>query len=288
MARPGPVAVAAALVPAAVLAVDPGGLAPFGPVKWLLVPALTFGVLAWLAHERRLRWASWPMWAWATFRAVTAAATLQEPFAFHGTDAGFEPVTLPAPFAFSGVLHTHPDGGFVYAASVRRPPSSPELVLLRSLDGRTWEREPAGIAGIADVQSIGIVDGHLAVLSQIDRGAVFARLDAGGWDVTPLGDLLGVPSANGAWVSASSMGPLGVVAGVVTHVDPDRGPVHSILSSRDGREWSVQPLDELVDGNVRNITQIAVTGDRVGVSVAVGPANGMGLSRIVALVGTPR
>lgn len=257
MARPGPAAVAAALVPAAVLAVDPGGLAPFGPVKWLLVPALTFGVLAWLAHERRLRWASWPMWAWATFLAVTAAAAA----------VGLDPL---------------------YAASVRRPPSPPELVLLRSLDGRTWEREPAGIAGIADVQSIGIVDGHLAVLSQIGRGAVFARLGAGGWDVTPLGDLLGMPTANGAWVSASSMGPLGVVAGVVAHVDSDRGPVHSILSSRDGREWSVQPVDELVDGNVRNITQIAVTGDRVGVSVAVGPANGMGLSRIVALVGTPQ
>jgi hypothetical protein len=64
----------AAIPPVAVLAVDPGGLAPFGPVKWLLLPAAVLAAIASVGPGRRLdrRLAA----AWAAFLAVVGLAAV--------------------------------------------------------------------------------------------------------------------------------------------------------------------------------------------------------------------
>jgi len=53
--RPG-VGVLAALAPVTMLAVDPAGWFPFGPVKWLAVSGLVLLGAALVAHERPVRW----------------------------------------------------------------------------------------------------------------------------------------------------------------------------------------------------------------------------------------
>src|SRR3954468_2282217 len=52
---PGPALVAAALVPLAVLVVDPAGWFPFGPVKWLVVSVLVPLGAALLWRDRPVR-----------------------------------------------------------------------------------------------------------------------------------------------------------------------------------------------------------------------------------------
>jgi O-antigen ligase len=76
---------AAALIVCAVVAVDPGGLAPFGPIKWLLVPALVLAAFATaptISAERRTTV------AWSVFlavAAVSAVAGLDPLYAWIGT-----------------------------------------------------------------------------------------------------------------------------------------------------------------------------------------------------------
>jgi len=67
--------VVAALPVAAVLAVDPGGLSPFGPVKWALVPTLVFLAVAVLpGRGRRLTVARATVVPWAVLLGVVALA----------------------------------------------------------------------------------------------------------------------------------------------------------------------------------------------------------------------
>ena len=87
MRRPGPGGVLAALPPLAVLAVDPGGAAPFGPAKWLVVPALGLAGIAAVA-TRRVRVAPAPTVAWAALLLVVLAAAaggLDPLYAWTGT-----------------------------------------------------------------------------------------------------------------------------------------------------------------------------------------------------------
>lgn len=66
---------AAALLAAAVLGFDPGGVSPFGPVKWLVIPTLVLGgVAAASAGRRPLRIARGPALAWVAFLAIVALA----------------------------------------------------------------------------------------------------------------------------------------------------------------------------------------------------------------------
>jgi O-antigen ligase/Flp pilus assembly protein TadD len=78
-----------AVVPAAaVLAVDPGGLAPFGPAKWLVLTTLVLAAGAWVALDRPLRVAPRPTLAWLAFLAVAALAAafgLDHVYAWTGT-----------------------------------------------------------------------------------------------------------------------------------------------------------------------------------------------------------
>jgi tetratricopeptide (TPR) repeat protein len=78
-----------AVVPAAaVLAIDPGGLAPFGPAKWLVITTLVLGATAWSTLERPLRVARRPTLAWLAFLvvvAIAAAGGLDPLYAWTGT-----------------------------------------------------------------------------------------------------------------------------------------------------------------------------------------------------------
>ncbi|MCU1484760.1 MAG: hypothetical protein JWN67_1506, partial [Actinomycetia bacterium] len=66
----------AAVPVVAVLAIDPGGLAPFGPAKWLALTTLLLVVAAWVALDRPLRIAPRPTLAWGAFLAVVVVAAL--------------------------------------------------------------------------------------------------------------------------------------------------------------------------------------------------------------------
>jgi O-antigen ligase/cytochrome c-type biogenesis protein CcmH/NrfG len=67
-------AVVAAALPVGALVVDPGGLAPFGPAKWLVVPAIVLASAAAVSWRGRLRLARRPLVAWVLFLVVTAVA----------------------------------------------------------------------------------------------------------------------------------------------------------------------------------------------------------------------
>ncbi len=79
----------AALPVAAVLAVDPWGLAPFGPLKWALVSAIVLATVVVLpGRGRPLTLARRPARAWLVFLAVVAAAAafgLDPLYAWTGT-----------------------------------------------------------------------------------------------------------------------------------------------------------------------------------------------------------
>lgn len=78
MQRRGLAAVGGAL-PLGALLVDPGGLAPFGPVKWMAVPALvlaTAAVALRRAGDRPIALARAPMLAWGAFGVVVVVAAL--------------------------------------------------------------------------------------------------------------------------------------------------------------------------------------------------------------------
>ncbi|MGI8684952.1 MAG: O-antigen ligase family protein, partial [Acidimicrobiales bacterium] len=67
----------AALPVAAVVAVDPWGLAPFGPLKWALVSAIVLGAVALLpGRGRPFTLARRPARAWLVFLAVVAVAAV--------------------------------------------------------------------------------------------------------------------------------------------------------------------------------------------------------------------
>ncbi|HYD09765.1 MAG TPA: O-antigen ligase family protein [Acidimicrobiales bacterium] len=66
--------VLAALVVAAVVAVDPVGLAPFGPLRWALVPTLVLAALATTTHVRVPRAIAI---GWALFLALVAVAAVR-------------------------------------------------------------------------------------------------------------------------------------------------------------------------------------------------------------------
>src|SRR5688500_4216748 len=68
-------AASAGLVGAAVLAFDPGGLAPFGPVKWMLVPSLVLAGVAAAAGSGRMLVARHATLAWAAFLLWVALAS---------------------------------------------------------------------------------------------------------------------------------------------------------------------------------------------------------------------
>ena len=66
-------------LPVGALLVDPGGLAPFGPVKWLAVPAFVLAgtaVALRSAGDRPVTLARAPMLAWGAFGAVVVVAAL--------------------------------------------------------------------------------------------------------------------------------------------------------------------------------------------------------------------
>jgi O-antigen ligase/Flp pilus assembly protein TadD len=71
---------------AALCAVDPSGLAPFGPAKWALVPTLVLLGFAALAHEGRLRLdGARALAAFVAWTAVCAAFGLDGLYAWTGT-----------------------------------------------------------------------------------------------------------------------------------------------------------------------------------------------------------
>ncbi|MEY2474687.1 MAG: hypothetical protein QOG87_2 [Actinomycetota bacterium] len=78
MERRGLAALAVAL-PVGALVVDPGGLAPFGPVKWLVVPTLVLAATAVALRstgDRPIVLARRPMLAWGAFLAVVVVAAM--------------------------------------------------------------------------------------------------------------------------------------------------------------------------------------------------------------------
>lgn len=75
-----------ALPVAAVVAIDPSGLAPFGPIKWALVPALVLAGIALLLRDGRLRIGrGWALPAFVGWTAVTAGVGLDGLYAWTGT-----------------------------------------------------------------------------------------------------------------------------------------------------------------------------------------------------------
>lgn len=75
-------------LPASVLVIDPGGLAPFGPAKWMVVPTLVLGGAAAVVWGERVRVARRPLVAWGVFLAlvaVAAAVGLDPLYAWIGT-----------------------------------------------------------------------------------------------------------------------------------------------------------------------------------------------------------
>jgi O-antigen ligase len=72
--RIAPRTVAMGAVPVAALAVDPGGLAPFGPAKWLALPTCLLGAAALVAWGKGIGVVRPTVMAWAGFLLVAAAA----------------------------------------------------------------------------------------------------------------------------------------------------------------------------------------------------------------------
>ena len=66
----------AAVPAAAVVAVDPGGLSPFGPMKWALVPALVTSGLASVLWTGGAKLARLPTMLWAAFLVTASIAAL--------------------------------------------------------------------------------------------------------------------------------------------------------------------------------------------------------------------
>lgn len=75
----------AALPLASVFAVDPAGLAPFGPIKWLLVPVLVFAGVAWSLYEGRLAVTGVALPVFVGWTAVCASFGLDPLYAWTGT-----------------------------------------------------------------------------------------------------------------------------------------------------------------------------------------------------------
>lgn len=87
-------------------------------------------------------------------------AVLGRPFAFHSADGGatFERVTLPTgPQLFGGSSYVEPvAGGFTLVTTRQIDVASPsEVEVLRSIDGRTWDREAGAIPGVQHVAAVG-------------------------------------------------------------------------------------------------------------------------------------
>lgn len=77
-----------ALAPAAVLLIDPGGLAPFGPLKWMAAPAIVLAGVAGLRNRRRVLVARRPALVFAVFLVWTALAAVfgvEDLYAWIGT-----------------------------------------------------------------------------------------------------------------------------------------------------------------------------------------------------------
>jgi len=88
MERRSGVIVLAALLPLAVLAVDPWGWYPFGPGKWLLVSVLLpagTAALWWSRPRRSVRSVSWAAWGLVAWMAVAAAFGDDRVYAWVGT-----------------------------------------------------------------------------------------------------------------------------------------------------------------------------------------------------------
>ncbi|MBV8959806.1 MAG: O-antigen ligase family protein [Actinobacteria bacterium] len=80
--------VLAAALPVGALVVDPRGLAPFGPIKWLVVPALVLSAGTAALWGLPVRVARRPAWAGVAFGAVVvvaAAAGVDRVYAWTGT-----------------------------------------------------------------------------------------------------------------------------------------------------------------------------------------------------------
>ena len=220
-------------------------------------------------------------------------AVLGRPFAFHaaGGDAPFERVDVEAsPQLLGGGAYVEPTAdGFTLVTSRQADMTSPPQVeVVRSPDGRTWERQAGAIPGLQQVAAIGSVDGHLAVVGHGDPSSLYAELHPDGWRVTSLAEVLGVEvgADRGLFASSAAIGPLGVVVGV--GVPAGDGTEYRVLASRDGRTWSSDSLRELTGrDDLRGVSQIVMRGDRVAVSVRTGAPEQEVTGR-VAVVGTPR
>jgi hypothetical protein len=178
-----PGAVALALLPAtAVLGVDPGGLSPFGPVKWLAVPTLVFAAVALLRGERRSV-ARGPMLAFGIFVvvvAVAAAVAVDPVYAWIGTpERHFGALTwLLCGMAFAGgqMLHDHE------AAVVERVAIAVTAIVGMWVVAEVLGWEPIRLTGAGDrpvgpLGSSAFVGAATALLTPIAVGAALRAGD---------------------------------------------------------------------------------------------------------------
>jgi hypothetical protein len=211
-----------------------------------------------------------------------------EPFLFRA-DAGsdrFERASVPATLGVLGAPMIVADrDGFVLVGTDRKrvgpKVDRPQVVVLRSSDGRAWTPDAGALPGVDAVQATGTVDGHPAVVGSTPEGGTYAELWPEGWRVTSLSQLVG--AGKGSWVGAAAIGPLGVVVSIGEAKGDVTTP--SLLASRDGRTWSRTPVQDLL-GGPGDITRIVIKDDRAVVT-AVRHVEGR-TDQQVAVVGTPR
>jgi O-antigen ligase len=157
----------AVLPAAAILAVDPSGLAPFGPAKWLAIPTLVFAGAAALAATRPVRVARGVGWAWFGFLIAVAIAAL----------AGLDPV-----YGWIGTPERHL-GALAWL-----------LCAITFVAAHTLERREAIAVGLVATATIGIA-------------GLWAAVELAGWEpisLTGAGDRPVGPLGSSAFLGAAA------------------------------------------------------------------------------------
>jgi hypothetical protein len=162
-------------------------------------------------------------------------------------------------------------------------------VFWRSVDGRSWQQitPPAGLQYVVDVGAMG---DDLVVVGwdQMQRPVVAWGDGAGSWTEADLtGVLPGVQGIGGdfgeSWISAGSVGPLGVVLGVQMFTGQAEGSL--VLYGTSPQSWEAVPLDALLQGGSSFIDHAVVTTDRV--LVGINTFANSGVAGRLELVGAP-
>ncbi len=219
-------------------------------------------------------------------------------YTFLSTDGRlFEPVGLTvgaADVAFAWPVVAD-DGIYrVFVTSVSPPAggeATPTTTALRSIDGRTWERDSFGEAE-GYLLSVGTLDGRPAVvLDQNEGRRLWMTALDGTWAAIDPRTAVPPGSEVAPWVVNQAFGPLGFAAVVMTDDpnDPGRAVGAYVVHSSDGVNLSVIPVDEYLDDAERlSVAGVEVTADFITVRLDDGDDDPATPPRQRLLVGTPR